>query len=75
VHTLSRHLVGYSEQITGADICIKSTEFDAVRGVWCAKHRDCIREVQMLHERARVVHPTVNAIICYGLSSAAKISD
>lgn len=29
----------------------------------------------MLHERARVVHPTVNAIISYGLSSAGKISD
>lgn len=55
-------------------MCIKSTEFDAVQGVWCVSHRDCVREVQMLHERARVVLHAVNASICYGLSSSS-ISD
>lgn len=74
MHTLSRNLLGCSAVLSGADVCIKSTEFDTVRGVWCAKHRDCVREVQMLHERARVVLPAVNASICYGLSSAS-ISD
>ena len=73
VHTLSRQIKGVSSVLSGVDICLKNKEY--LPGVWCVKHHDCQREIQMHLEKKRIVHPVVNALLCYGLSSAARISE
>lgn len=67
-------MAGHTTVLSGVDICIKTVEFTEP-GIWCNRHYECFRQVLIHYERNRLLLPAINASLCYGLSSVARIAE